>query len=426
MKLSFPLLFLLVAPLSGCILDPFTMVSDTMTTAIMAAGPSDAEIKADHDAYMKGVHVAEYQTQTCEQITAFWPERKAAVTADETQWGGKVALEAAEQVISQKGCTVPQTSIVATSPAARTTLVERDPKSFAAIIANPPAQWGPLSPKGLRKSTLAQWVSRETPQKYEGRSCDYLNQALARSHQLEAMSDIGAQAWGAHARVAIEKTLNNRSCPEWTTNGSGRTGVQISQIDPIKAPQLNMPVAGASVEGLIPGGNGEKAGLQFADVVVAVGSEPVADDVDYLVSIGRLPTGSSALLKVWRANTFINVPVLVGPSTVFTATKVTSASKSLTGVTTLQDVQVAAVSQDYAKAVGLQEPKGAWVIEIAKGGLAERAGLRPLDVILEVSGQEISSPEDLNAIGAKMRKGYNAPVVVWRDRTKKDLKMALW
>ena len=46
-------------------------------------------------------------------------------------------------------------------------------------------------------------------------------------------------------------------------------------------------------------------------------------------------------------------------------------------------------------------------------------------MIIEVSGQEVSSPADLAAIGEKMRKGYNAPVVVWRNGGKKDLKLVL-
>lgn len=414
------------ALLGGCVLDPISIITDPIMYAADAAGPTEAEYKAQNDAAVRAELVKHYRGQTCDQITLMWPERKAAVAADPTQWGGPVALSAAEQVAAEKGCKLPGESVAATPAAAAPAPVERDPASFAAVLANPPAGWGPVSPKGTRQMSLAQWVARETPERYQGRSCDYLSQSLAITRRYEASAEPGSQAWGASKRVAVKKALEGRNCPEWTADGMGRTGLRISDVDPIKAPLLGMPPEGASVEGLIPGSNGERAGMQFADIIVAVDSAPVADAADFLSNIGRKATGSTSVLKVWRRNTFITVPVLVGPPLTPPASVASKPSTpaAATGQS-LADMQIAAVSADYAKAVGLPEAKGAWVIETVKGGQAERAGLKALDVIIEVSGQEVSSPADLAAIGEKMRKGYNAPVVVWRNGGKKDLKLVL-
>lgn len=167
-------------------------------------------------------------------------------------------------------------------------------------------------------------------------------------------------------------------------------------------------------------------------MVVAVDGTPVADAVDYQVAVGKLPTGATAMLKVWRRSGFISVPIVVGPPlaapapvAASAAPVVAAAKPARTRSTPLLDMQIGAVSVDYAKAVGLAEPKGAWVIDTLKGGEAERAGLKPLDVILEVSGQEIATPDDLNAIGTRLREGYKASVVVWRDRARKDLQIVL-
>ena len=420
------------ALLGGCILDPVSLIADPIMYAASVNSPTEADYKADLDNSIRASFITEYRKQTCEQISAFWPERVAAVAKDPNQWGGKTAMEAAVQVLGEKGCSVPDGSVAATSntaPAsapASAPAVERDPASFAAVIANPPVEWSAVSKSGLRQTSLAQWIAAETPAKYQTRSCDYLQQALARSKQMEAATNVQTQAWGASKRVAVRQVLDSKDCPAWNASGSGRTGAYITPIDPIKAPQLNMPSQGASVEGVIPGGNAERAGLKFTDVVVAVGPTPVADDVDYLVAIGKMPTGSTAMLKVWRQGSFVTVPVEVGPpmATPASTAPATASAKAAT-MTSLLDMQIGTVTSDYAKAVGLQEPKGAWVIEMDKGGRAERAGLKPLDVILEVSGQEIASPEDLSAVGSKMRKGYNAPVVVWRDRARKDLKVVL-
>ncbi len=428
-----------LALLGGCVLDPISIITDPIMYAADAAGPTEAEYKAQNDAQVRQYLVDHYRGQTCAQITVQWAERKAAVARDSTQWGGPVALSAAEQVAREKGCVVDDTVVTtATAPTSSTSSAtpapvldapERDPASFASVIANPPAGWGPTSPKGTRQRTLAQWIAEETPEHYQNRSCDYLNQALFISRQMEGLADLGAQAWGASRRVAVRKVLETKNCPAWTTNGSGRTGIGISSIDPIKAPLLGMPAAGASVERVIPGGNGEKAGLQFTDVVVAVDSTPIADSVDYQVAVGRLPTGATAMLKVWRRSAFINLPIVIGPPLAAPATAaapvVAAAKSARTTSTPLLDMQIGPVSADYAKAVGLAEAKGAWVIDTLKGGAAERAGLKPLDVIIEVSGQEIATPQDLNVIGSRMREGYKASVIVWRDRARKDLQMVL-
>jgi hypothetical protein len=81
-------------------------------------------------------------------------------------------------------------------------------------------------------------------------------------------------------------------------------------------------------------------------------------------------------------------------------------------------IRTDAVSDSVGRAMGLQPVRGALVVELEKGAAA---GLKPLDVVLEVAGQPVNQPADLSAIVARMRPGFKAPLRVWRDRALHDV-----
>ncbi|MDR1085987.1 MAG: PDZ domain-containing protein [Deltaproteobacteria bacterium] len=53
------------------------------------------------------------------------------------------------------------------------------------------------------------------------------------------------------------------------------------------------------------------------------------------------------------------------------------------------------MTEDLAKGFGIKEAKGALVSEVVKGSMAEKAGLKPGDIIVEIDGREITSPIEL-------------------------------
>lgn len=80
-----------------------------------------------------------------------------------------------------------------------------------------------------------------------------------------------------------------------------------------------------------------------------------------------------------------------------------------------------ALDDASVKKLGLSPAQGALVSEVAKGGTAAKAGVRALDVIVEIGGQEVRSPDEAQAILDAMRPGFNAPLRVWRARKTQDL-----
>jgi hypothetical protein len=82
-------------------------------------------------------------------------------------------------------------------------------------------------------------------------------------------------------------------------------------------------------------------------------------------------------------------------------------------------------SPELIKALGLKDSSGAWVVDVAPGSAAAKAGIKAMDVIQDVSGQEVNAPGDVQAIAGKLRAGYKASLGVWRDRASRELSLVI-
>lgn len=78
-------------------------------------------------------------------------------------------------------------------------------------------------------------------------------------------------------------------------------------------------------------------------------------------------------------------------------------------------VQIQPVTNDIAKAIGLENTRGALVASVTKGSPAEKAGLEPGDVILRYDGQTIDTMRALPRQVANTTIGKTVDVTVWRD-----------
>jgi serine protease Do len=77
-------------------------------------------------------------------------------------------------------------------------------------------------------------------------------------------------------------------------------------------------------------------------------------------------------------------------------------------------VQIGPVSDDVAKAIGLEGAKGAMVSNVEQGGPAAEAGIRSGDVIIKFEGKEIAHMTDLPRIVGATKPGKRVPMEVWR------------
>ncbi|WP_143011771.1 PDZ domain-containing protein [Pseudomonas sp. NFACC13-1] len=341
----FAALSLVVVNLSGCVVE---MVTGSIAEASFASETPESV----------GLAPANFRGQSCPELALQREHAESSISytgehADYVQKHGRWRLASVEQVEREQGCLAGTTfdqaatvDYVAKHPEAAKELESRLPPSArsrssdgtgtqpsanshqpgvtapqpkASTVSPPPSigsGFGSTSlVSGLPQTSFAQLLAQETPEKYKGKSCEYLRLAYVRSEELLAADSPERRALGAGKKTAISQILNGRDCPPLSTAGHGRIGAAISSIDPVKAARLGMPLKGTSVEKIMPNGNAEKAGLRFADVIVSIDAISVDDDIDFLVAMGKMPIGSNMLLKVWRKDGFIDIPVLIGPPT---------------------------------------------------------------------------------------------------------------
>ena len=84
-------------------------------------------------------------------------------------------------------------------------------------------------------------------------------------------------------------------------------------------------------------------------------------------------------------------------------------------------VQIAPLTEDFAKMLGLKNNKGALIGSVLPDTPADEAGLKEKDVILKINEKEIESFQDLlNAIG-QTATGKTVKMEVWRNKKKINL-----
>jgi len=84
-------------------------------------------------------------------------------------------------------------------------------------------------------------------------------------------------------------------------------------------------------------------------------------------------------------------------------------------------VGIQEVTASLAKSFGLERPQGALVSTVESGSPAEKAGIKPGDVIMSFNGKPIETASSLPPLVAQTKPGGKAEVDVWRGGKKQTL-----
>jgi serine protease Do len=84
-------------------------------------------------------------------------------------------------------------------------------------------------------------------------------------------------------------------------------------------------------------------------------------------------------------------------------------------------VGIQEVNAQFAESFGLERPRGALVGNVEADGPADKAGVKPGDIILSANGRAIERSNELPSVIAAVRPGTDAVLEIWRDRSVKKL-----
>jgi serine protease Do len=85
-------------------------------------------------------------------------------------------------------------------------------------------------------------------------------------------------------------------------------------------------------------------------------------------------------------------------------------------------VRIQPMTKELAQSFKLQEPNGALIATVEPGSPADKAGLKPGDVVLAFNGQQIDDPNKLPRLVAATKPGGSATLKIWRDGKAEEVK----
>src|SRR5438874_5459706 len=86
-------------------------------------------------------------------------------------------------------------------------------------------------------------------------------------------------------------------------------------------------------------------------------------------------------------------------------------------------IAIQPVTKELARSFNLEEATGAIIINLEKGGPAEKGGVRVGDVVLEWNGEAIDEPNELPRLGAAAKPGSLAHMAISRDGKRQTIEL---
>lgn len=189
----------------------------------------------------------------------------------------------------------------------------------------------------------------------------------------------------------------------------GWLGVVIQQITPEIAEGLDIKdMKGVLVADVTAGGPAEQAGIKRGDIIVDFNGKEINEVTELTSTVAQMAPNSQADVKVLREGkeTKFNVKIGKLPENVEA-----SAEEELK-----EELGIAAqeINPQIASRFNLGNQTGVVITDIKRGSIADQAGLKPGDVILEISRKQISSIDDYRNAVKELEKGKSALFLVKR------------
>ena len=182
----------------------------------------------------------------------------------------------------------------------------------------------------------------------------------------------------------------------------GWLGVVIQEVTKDLAESFGLPrPAGALVAQIMPGGPGDKSGLQVGDVILKLNDQDIVMSSDLPHAVGQLRPGAKASMQVMRNGKRRQLTVEIGalPDDEALVSASTPSPNAAAATDNRLGLVVVELSEEQKKALDLSV--GVVVREVRPGPGA-MLGLRPGDVIANLNNRPVESVADFENIAADL------------------------
>ena len=208
----------------------------------------------------------------------------------------------------------------------------------------------------------------------------------------------------------------------------GFLGVQIRQVDAVYAKAAGLDkTQGVAVETVTKNQAGDKAGIEYGDIILSVDGKDVNSTQELQTSIASKHPGSIVTLKVWREKKIIEKKVTLGSrdeegeeisEKVGDRNGESDTEHDAEKVVTVKEIGVTVKAIDAKMKKQYDVEKGVVIADIDDLSAAQERGLKKGDVVTDIGDQKISTPDQFDKSIKKLKPG-DAVMLRVKDADKK-------
>jgi serine protease Do len=201
----------------------------------------------------------------------------------------------------------------------------------------------------------------------------------------------------------------------------GWLGVMIQKITPPLKEKLRLKdEKGALVADVTRNGPAEKAGIKRGDVIISFDGKEIKEMSELPFIVASTPVNKTVLVEVMRRGKKKSIKVKIGELEEEAEAKAEIEEKSDLGMT------VEKITPELVRQFGLSERSGLVVVHVEKNSPAEKAGIRPGDILVEIDQEPINELGKYREKLQEYEKGDTILFLVKRKGTTLYLTMKIW
>ncbi|MBI4400078.1 MAG: DegQ family serine endoprotease [Nitrospirae bacterium] len=198
----------------------------------------------------------------------------------------------------------------------------------------------------------------------------------------------------------------------------GWLGVSIQELSPELASQFGVPEPkGVLVSDVLDGSPAKRAGLERGDVIVEYDGKPIENPTQLRNAVAQTAVGRKASVKYIRDKQIrtLDVTIAEQPKSVAQAEN-EEPSESASPAGLLSDLEVRELTTDLASRLGLvDKERGVVIVRVRSGSVADEAGLKEGDVILEVNRKPVANLKAYERLASKIGKDETVLLLIKRQ-----------
>ncbi len=209
--------------------------------------------------------------------------------------------------------------------------------------------------------------------------------------------------------------------------GKGWLGVSIMELTPSMKEEKNLGDRdGLLIIGVMDGSPADKAGIEEGDVILSFNGKPVARSSELVALVRKTRPGTKVTVEISRDGVTKELHVTIGKkkkSMAFFEGK--GFSKMLSFGRPILGVKIHDLDRYLAPYFDVEEKGGVLVLEVSRNSPADKAGLKPGDVITRAAGEKITDTDDLQDVLGEFEDGDEIEITYVRRGKTDTVKVEL-